>query len=195
ILSKRVKEGASNPAHPSSPPAPSESVNKRFTIDFINASYVVNMVPPFLQPVIKPFLNEREAQKARYGKNWAERPNDVVSWLVEISKGQERCLEEITMFVLFVNFAAIHTTTMARTFVFIDQSFAHSSQTVTHSLYNLAAYQDYVQPLREEIESVLQEHGWSKASVAKMTKLDSFVNETMRLSPIAAFLMTTFSME
>ncbi|KAF8718996.1 hypothetical protein AX14_011577 [Amanita brunnescens Koide BX004] len=75
---------------------------------------------------------------------------------------------------------------MARTFVFIDQSFAHSSQTVTHSLYNLAAYQDYVQPLREEIESVLQEHGWSKASVAKMTKLDSFVNETMRLSPIAA---------
>ena len=52
--------------------------------------------------------------------------NDVVSWLVEISKGQERCLEEITMFILFINFAAIHMTTMARRFVFTDKSFAHS---------------------------------------------------------------------
>jgi cytochrome P450 len=50
----------------------------------------------------------------------------------------------------------------------------------------LATYPEYVQPLREEIESVIQEHGWRKASVAKMTKLDSFVKETMRLSPIAA---------
>ena len=80
--------------------------------------------------------------------------NDVVSWLVEISKGQERCLEEITMFVLFVNFAAIHTTTMARTFSLLIRVLLIPSQTVTHSLYNLAAYQDYVQPLREEIESV-----------------------------------------
>jgi cytochrome P450 len=50
----------------------------------------------------------------------------------------------------------------------------------------LATYPEYVQPLREEIEAVIQEQGWSKASVAKMTKLDSFVKETMRLSPIAA---------
>ena len=61
-----------------------------------------------------------------------------------------------------------------------------ASQTVTHSLYNLATHPEYVQPLREEIEAVIQEQGWSKASVANMTKLDSFVKETMRLSPIAA---------
>ena len=59
-------------------------------------------------------------------------------------------------------------------------------QTVTHSLYNLATYPEYVQPLREEIEAVIQEQGWSKASVTKMTKLDSFVKETMRLSPTTA---------
>ena len=60
------------------------------------------------------------------------------------------------------------------------------SQTVTQSLYNLAYYPEYVQPLREEIEAVIQEQGWSKASVAMMTKLDSFVKETMRLSPLGA---------
>ena len=59
-------------------------------------------------------------------------------------------------------------------------------QTVTHSLYNLATYPEYVQPLREEIEAVIQEQGWSKASITKMTKLDSFVKETMRLSPVSA---------
>ena len=59
------------------------------------------------------------------------------------------------------------------------------SQVVTHSLYNLATYPEYVQPLREEIETVIQEQGWSKASVAEMTKLDSFVKETMRVSQIA----------
>ena len=46
------------------------------------------------------------------------------------------------------------------------------SQTVTHSLYHLATYPEYLQPLREEIESVIQEQGWSKAAIAKMMKLD-----------------------
>ena len=55
---------------------------------------------------------------------------------------------------------------------------------MTHALYNLATYPEYVEPLREEIETVIQEQGWSKASVSKMTKLDSFVKETMRLSQI-----------
>jgi hypothetical protein len=49
----------------------------------------------------------------------------------------------------------------------------------------LATYPEYVQPLREEIETVIQEQGWSKASVSEMTKLDSFVKETMRLSQLA----------
>jgi hypothetical protein len=50
----------------------------------------------------------------------------------------------------------------------------------------LATYPEYVQPLREEIETVTDEQGWSKASISKMTKLDSFVKETMRLSQITA---------
>ncbi|KAF8691943.1 hypothetical protein AX14_002699 [Amanita brunnescens Koide BX004] len=165
-------------------------LNKQFITDFTNDFYIVNMVPPMLKPVIKPFLNirrgvkrgmrhlgplvkEREEQEARYGKDWAERPNDVLSWLVEISKGKKRSLEEITVCLLLVNFVSIHTTTM----------------TITHSLYNLATYPEYVQPLREEVEAVIQEQGWSKASITKMTKLDSFIKETMRLSPNAAFSM------
>ena len=46
--------------------------------------------------------------------------NDVLSWLVEISKGRELPLEDITLFILFINFVAIHTTTMARKFIFTE---------------------------------------------------------------------------
>ena len=90
-----------------------------------------------------PLVKERSEQEARYGKDWAERPvgtlilswrllllfhiqNDVLSWLVEISKGRELPLEEITLFILFVNFVAIHTTTMARKLIFTDKDFSHS---------------------------------------------------------------------
>ena len=52
--------------------------------------------------------------------------NDVLSWLVEISKGRELPLEDITLFILFINFVAIHTTTMARKFIFTDKDFSHS---------------------------------------------------------------------
>ena len=81
-----------------------------------------------------PLVKERLEQEARYGKDWAERPvgpqilsrwllllfhiqNDFLSWLVEISKGREHTLEEITLFILLINFAAIHTTTIARKFI------------------------------------------------------------------------------
>jgi hypothetical protein len=54
----------------------------------------------------------------------------------------------------------------------------------THAIYNLAAYPEYVEPLREEIQSVMSEEGiWTKKRVIKMRKLDSFIKESMRMHP------------
>lgn len=54
----------------------------------------------------------------------------------------------------------------------------------THAIYNLAAYPEYLEPLREEIQSVMLEEGiWTKKRVMKMRKLDSFIRESMRLHP------------
>ena len=39
-----------------------------------------------------------------------------------------------------------------------------------------------IQPLREEVESIVQEQGWTKASIFKMRKLESFLREAQRLS-------------
>lgn len=38
----------------------------------------------------------------------------------------------------------------------------------------------YIQPIRDEVEAVIGKEGWSKASLAKMYKLDSFLKESQR---------------
>jgi hypothetical protein len=40
-----------------------------------------------------------------------------------------------------------------------------------------------MQPLREEVESVVRTEGWSKAGMQKLVKLDSFLKESARFVP------------
>jgi len=43
--------------------------------------------------------------------------------------------------------------------------------------------------MRKEVEAVIQEEGWSKASVSKLRKVDSFIKESLRLSPLGPLIM------
>jgi hypothetical protein len=38
--------------------------------------------------------------------------NDMLAWLMDQARGDEKCLRNLTLRVLVVNFAAIHTTSM-----------------------------------------------------------------------------------
>jgi hypothetical protein len=51
-------------------------------------------------------------------------------------------------------------------------------------LYRLLANPEYLEPLREEVDAVIREEGWTKAGMDKMYKMDSFLRETQRLSII-----------
>jgi len=42
-----------------------------------------------------------------------------------------------------------------------------------------------IQPLRVEVESIVKEQGWTKASMFNMRKLDSFLRESQRFSDFA----------
>lgn len=55
-------------------------------------------------------------------------------------------------------------------------------QAVTTALFYLATHPEYVQPMREEVEAVIDAEGWTKAAVAKLWKVDSFLKESQRLS-------------
>ncbi|KAF8621411.1 hypothetical protein AX15_007823 [Amanita polypyramis BW_CC] len=165
------------------------SLNKEFTINIIKAAHVINKFPSFLRSIVarlfanvssdvkrgmrhlEPLIKERLAKEAQYGKDWPGKPNDLISWLLEAAQGEQRSIRNITIRMLLVNLAAIHTATM----------------TFTYMLYDLATHPEFVQPMREEVESALQEEGWTHTAINKLSKLDSFVKESMRLSGIDAY--------
>ena len=60
----------------------------------------------------------------------------------------------------------------------------HSCQALTHALYYLAAYPQYADPIREEVQAIMDSNSeaLSREALAKMHKLDSFLKESQRLS-------------
>ncbi|SJK96822.1 uncharacterized protein ARMOST_00068 [Armillaria ostoyae] len=93
--------------------------------------------------------------------------NDLVSWLLDITYGDDkrRSVKDHCSRVLGLNMAAIHTT----------------SVTFTTALYALATHPEYAETLRDEVESIINEEGCTKAAMGKMNQLDSFLKEAQRV--------------
>ncbi|KAH7320777.1 putative cytochrome P450 [Stachybotrys elegans] len=102
-------------------------------------------------------------------------PNDFLQWNIKLAKasGSEYECRPTTLAgrLLLLNFAAIHTSSFA----------------ITHAILDLVhSKKEYIEELREEIQTVLAEHGgtWSKQALAKMDKLDSTMRESVRLNSL-----------
>jgi len=124
-------------------------------------------------------VEHRRQQFDECGTMDDDQPNDLLQWLMEGSEDSQRNVNNIASRVLAVNFAAIHT----------------SSNSFTHALYNLAANPQYIQDLRDEVEPIIKEEGWSKVSVGKMHKLDSFMKETQRIHGVGLVNMIRKAMK
>ena len=57
-------------------------------------------------------------------------------------------------------------------------------QSISHALLHLAAEPKYLQPLRQEVESIVAAEGWTKAAMGKMWKVDSFLKESQRVNGV-----------
>lgn len=91
--------------------------------------------------------------------------DDAVAWAEEVAKGEY--YDAVSVQLLF-SMAAMHTTTDLLTQVILD----------------LALHPEVVEPLREEIESVLRdEGGFTKTALHKMRLLDSVLKECQRMKP------------
>ncbi|KAK7038539.1 cytochrome P450 [Favolaschia claudopus] len=164
-------------------------VTSEFTIKVTQDTAWLHGLPEFIKPLaeslfghlethttaamnhLQPILEYRLEMDDKYGPNWpnGDRPNDMISWLIDGARGHpmRRNIRSLSCTMLNVNFGALHTIT----------------QGVLHALYTLAAHLQYVEPLREEIESVVEAEGWTKAAIDKMVKLDSFLKESARYEP------------
>ncbi|KAF5310138.1 hypothetical protein D9619_010576 [Psilocybe cf. subviscida] len=122
----------------------------------------INRAMEFIQPV----LDERLRKEQEFGPDWPDKPNDLITWLIEAGEGEQRSVRNIARRILAINFAAIHTTTM----------------TFTDVLYDLAANPEYAEPMRQEVLEVIASDGWTKVSQGKMRRIDSFVKESQRMN-------------
>lgn len=100
-------------------------------------------------------------------------PNDFLQWTINhaMKNGDPHFykVETLAGLQLLLNFASIHTSTFA----------------ITHAILDLASSkQEYINDLRDEITTVLADHGgtWSKQALSKMDKLDSTMRESQRLN-------------
>ncbi|KAK7065012.1 cytochrome P450 [Favolaschia claudopus] len=158
--------------------------NVEYTVDVIRSAGRISLFPPFLRPLIGPFisghlksfrtaikfvgpiLEERLKKEEELGPDWPGKPNDLISWLLEIAEGEQRTVNALALRILSTNMAAIHT----------------SSLTFTQALFDLTTHPEYFLPMREEAERVIKEEGWTKAALNSMVKIDSFFRESQRVN-------------
>ncbi|KAJ8519804.1 hypothetical protein ONZ45_g3285 [Pleurotus djamor] len=152
-----------------------------FTVEVVKASYILFAVPDQFKPLALrcltriPAYIERatELLKPSIELRREEPQSDMLSWLLAAAPCEERTDRGVTIRILHLIFASLHTTAM----------------TFTHALYHIASKPEYVQPLRQEMDEVVGKQGWCKASIDEMVKLDSFMQECQRYSPIGAIIM------
>ncbi|KAJ6609424.1 cytochrome P450 [Mycena sp. CBHHK59/15] len=144
---------------------------------------IIDLIPNFLRSILAPLISTRKSTLRRalklmgpliderlenekqYGGDWPGRPNDLISWLLDFAEGEERTTPALASRVLLTNFPAL----------------LPASATLTSALYDLASQPDYILPMRDEVERVVAEEGWTKAAIGKMHKVDSFLRESQRL--------------
>ncbi|KAE8373290.1 cytochrome P450 [Aspergillus bertholletiae] len=94
---------------------------------------------------------------------------DAVQWIIENSPEKPLSPAEVADALLFLYMAGIHST----------------SATIVSIVYDLIAHPEYVPALLDEIRHTLAESPeWSRQSLAKLRKLDSFMKESQRLNPV-----------
>ncbi|KZT73242.1 cytochrome P450 [Daedalea quercina L-15889] len=155
-----------------------------YTKDVAKGRFIMTITPILLKPLVgrllpwsanalkkfsalvKPIVDESFRQFEHHGKQWEDKPKNLLTWLTEEAKATGNGPEIVVSALLSSNFVAIHT----------------SSISVTHALYHLAACPEFAAPLREEIEGAIRRHGWGKQAISEMWKLDSFMRESQRFN-------------
>lgn len=115
--------------------------------------------------IVNREIKKRESiREGKLPDNPREHP-DVLDWFQEIIAGRPF---NQTRAQIGLSLAAIHTT----------------SGMLTNLMYDLTAYPEYIQFLRDEIKTVLEEDGGlKKSSLSKMKLLDSVMKESQRVNP------------
>ncbi|RKF53908.1 Cytochrome P450 monooygenase 3 [Golovinomyces cichoracearum] len=131
-----------------------------------------------VRPIIDAHL-AKEGNKKLYSDEGDEQGKFIACLLDRMPPGKRRNIQHLTNQLLSLSFASIHTTSI----------------TATQAIYDLASYREYIPLLVDEIKEVMAEDGYEtaddgsvrlrKTSLPKLLKLDSFLKESQRVSPLS----------
>lgn len=149
----------------------------KYTIDVFGGADKLRAWPKFLRSTVTQFVTnvkerQRVARLQEESDGFIEKPPvDSLQWVMDAAPNSgERDPERLMFRLLHLNVAAVHTT----------------SVTYLNAMLDLAFHTEIHEELRTEIDSAVQEHGWSGRALSQMRKLDSFLTESQRLSPLAS---------
>lgn len=114
----------------------------------------------------------------------------MLQWILEEAIPRRYTDVKIIERILLVNFAAIHTSSIVRPDAcshctrLLDAYESSPLQSISHALLDLAAYPEYIRPLRDEVVAIVGTEGWTKAAMGKMWMIDSFLKESQRYNGI-----------
>jgi cytochrome P450 len=154
-----------------------------FAIDGFHGAQKLKKVPfEFLKPLAARFIPEVRRIKEYY--ETAERAAipllnsrdekgdqalDLLYWMSEQAKGDEKDKKFIAGILLKVSFAAIHT----------------SAAAPSQLIFDLCEMPQYIEPLREEIRNAMgPDNHIEKKGFLQMSKMDSIMKESQRFSPL-----------
>lgn len=162
-----------------------------YTIHFFTGTFMLRMIPPILRPLlhwflpitrqlrkdvanarrlIQPIVDARKKKRAEDEKagRTPEKYTDAIEW-VETIKDSKGLKCDPVYAQLNYTLGAVHTT----------------SVTFSNVIYDLIARPEYQDLMLEEIDTVTKEDpGWTKASLAKLKLMDSFMKESTRTTPV-----------
>ncbi|KAI6014537.1 hypothetical protein PISMIDRAFT_6834 [Pisolithus microcarpus 441] len=122
----------------------------------------------FLGPAI---MERRQSADRARGGEVVDVPDDFLQWLME--NGTESAERDITQRMLNMIFVSVQGT----------------ASSLTRVVYDLAAHPEYLVPLREEVDAVVRQDGWTKVAIDKMYKIDSFLKESYRFDGVSSLVM------
>ncbi|KAF8997819.1 cytochrome P450 [Cyathus striatus] len=162
----------------------------KFATDVTNMSSLINILPSFLWPYVSRALSTYVLRGP------SNRINFTLAFLMPVIS---RCRKELadtnehesTYLKLLISEAKGEEQANIR---LVRRVIWRSTSGLYHCPYNLNNYLDIytyiVLPFcksGEEVERVVSQDGWSKASLDEFIKLDSFIRETQRLYPFSSF--------
>ncbi|KAF2704335.1 cytochrome P450 [Pleomassaria siparia CBS 279.74] len=149
----------------------------------LNAAEVLRIMPEWLKSIVGPLikryggiqqrvfsmLNEVVIQRLEDKKNGAPEPNDLIQWIINTApKDGSWTPGRITYEVITIWFGSVHAL----------------SSTTAFAIFDLCQHQEYIQPLRAEIEG--PEFEALLQTTRGMPLLDSFIKESIRMNPMEA---------